>query len=198
MNENASRPHRCCGEHTRAELMRRSVAEAGKGLPAIEPGMPSPAGTGLSRRSFLLRSGGLALSVYGASLIKPAAFNEGIAKAAASDGRVLVSVFLDGGVDSLSLLAPVLDPRYQELQAAVTSGGEHDFDVGMHSTDSVDLGFVFSGEVTLIQGDGSEATLKPGDVMVQNGAKHAWENRSSEPCMICFVVLGADRTSAQA
>jgi uncharacterized protein (DUF1501 family) len=116
MSETPARPHRCCGEHTRAEMLRRRVAEAGKGLPAIEPGMPAPAGTGLSRRSFLMRSGGLALSVYGASLLKPSAFTEGIAKAASADGRVLVSIFLDGGVDSLSLLAPVLDPRYQELR----------------------------------------------------------------------------------
>lgn len=99
------------------------------------------------------------------------------------------------GVKGAEFPAIAPDPRYQQLQAAVTSGGEHDFDVGMHSTDSVDLGFVFSGEITLIQGDGSEATLKAGDVMVQNGAKHAWENRSGEPCMICFVVLGTNRTA---
>ena len=35
--------------------------------PAVERGMPLPAGTGLSRRSFLMRSAGLALSVYGGS-----------------------------------------------------------------------------------------------------------------------------------
>ena len=45
-----------CEEFGRAQLMRRAVAEAGRGLPSIEPGMPTPAGTGLSRRSFLLRS----------------------------------------------------------------------------------------------------------------------------------------------
>ena len=53
-----------CDDCTRTDLLR---AAAGKGLPAIEPGMPTPAGTGLSRRSFLARSAGLALSVYGAS-----------------------------------------------------------------------------------------------------------------------------------
>jgi len=35
-----------CAEFTRATLFRRSVAEAGRGLPAIEAGMPLPAGTG--------------------------------------------------------------------------------------------------------------------------------------------------------
>ena len=78
--------HRCCGEFTRSELARRSLAEAGRGLPSIESGMPAPAGTGLNRRSFLLRSGALALSVYGASLLKPQAFAEGIARAAGSQG----------------------------------------------------------------------------------------------------------------
>ncbi len=112
----APRHHSCCGEFTRSELARRSLAEAGKGLPAIERGMPAPAGTGLSRRSFLLRSGGLALSLYGASLLNPRAFVDGIAKAAGSQGKVLVSVFLDGGIDALSVLSPVNDNTYRQLR----------------------------------------------------------------------------------
>jgi len=111
-------PHRkgCCNEFTRAELARRSLAEAGKGLPTIERGMPAPAGTGLSRRSFLLRTGGLALSVYGASLLNPRAFVDGIAEAAGAQGKVLVSVFLEGGIDALSVLSPVNDDDYIRLR----------------------------------------------------------------------------------
>ena len=74
--------HNCCNNYTRSQLLRSAAAEAGRGLPAIEPGMPEPAGTGLSRRSFLSRSAGLALAVYGASKIPLAAFEEGIAQAA--------------------------------------------------------------------------------------------------------------------
>ncbi len=111
------RPHRCCSEHTRAEMLRKGFAEAGRGLPSIESGMPAPAGTGLSRRSFLMRSGGLALSVYGASLIDTSAFSEGIAKAAdLSNPKVLVSVFLEGGIDALSVLSPVADDDYRRLR----------------------------------------------------------------------------------
>jgi uncharacterized protein (DUF1501 family) len=111
----SARPHNCCGDYTRSQLLRSAAAEAGKGLPVIEPGMPEPAGTGLSRRKFLSRSAGLALAVYGASKIPLSAFETGIAQAATGD-KVLVSVFFDGGIDALSVLAPVGDPRYSQLR----------------------------------------------------------------------------------
>src|SRR5581483_8996096 len=86
-----------CDECTRADLLR---ATAGRGLPAIEPGMPVPAGTGLTRRGFVARSVGIALSVYGVGRL--AAFDEGIANAAAAGPQpILVTVFLQGGADSL-------------------------------------------------------------------------------------------------
>lgn len=106
-----------CADFSRSELLHRAVAEAGRGLPVIEAGMPLPAGTGLTRRALVVRSLGLALSVYGGSRLSAAAFEDGIAQAAATGGdRVLVSVFLDGGADSLSILAPVFDGRYQALR----------------------------------------------------------------------------------
>ncbi len=108
---------RHCQDYSRGRLLREAAAHAGNGLPAIEPGMPAPAGSGLSRRSFLLRSAGLALSVYGASLLRPEAFEEGIAgAAAATPGPVLVSVFLDGGADALSMLFPAGDADYLRLR----------------------------------------------------------------------------------
>ena len=104
-------PRACCTEHGRA-------ARAGAGLPAIESGMPDPAGTGLSRRSLLLRSAGLALAVYGGGrALGLPAFEEGIARAAAGpESSVLLTVFLDGGCDGLSVLAPVGDDRYRRLR----------------------------------------------------------------------------------
>jgi uncharacterized protein (DUF1501 family) len=105
----------CCRNYTRSQLLRAAAAEAGQGLPGIEAGMPLPAGTGLTRRGFLSRAAGLALAVYGAGKIPLAAFEEGIAGAAAP-GKVLVSVFFDGGIDSMSLLAPVGDPLYAGLR----------------------------------------------------------------------------------
>src|SRR5215210_4977731 len=108
-----------CRDFTRTELMRHAAAEAGRGLPAIEPGMPAPAGTGLSRRSFLVRGAGLAMSVYGAGRLGVGAFEEGIAAAAGGSNRVLVSIFLSGGCDGMSVLAPVGDPRYSQLRPSL-------------------------------------------------------------------------------
>jgi uncharacterized protein (DUF1501 family) len=108
-----------CNDFTRSQLLRRGVALAGKGLPQIEPGMPLPAGTGLDRRTFLLRSAGAALSVYGASMLSPRHFEEGIAQASAAsspDQPVLVSIFMEGGWDALSVLAPVREAKYKELR----------------------------------------------------------------------------------
>ena len=108
-----------CNDFNRAALLRRGAAVAGKGLPKIEPGMPMPAGTGLDRRTFLLASAGAALSVYGASMLSPRHFEEGIAEAAAASGPnqpVLVSIFMEGGWDALSVLAPVKEAKYKELR----------------------------------------------------------------------------------
>jgi len=104
-----------CDEFSRASLVRRTAAEAGRGLPAIEPGMPLPAGTGLDRRAFVTRTFGLALSVYGIG--KLGLFEEGIARAASGPAQpVLVSVFLPGGADALSVLYPALDSNYRQLR----------------------------------------------------------------------------------
>jgi uncharacterized protein (DUF1501 family) len=109
-----------CDECSRADVLR---AVAGSGLPEIEPGMPTPAGTGLTRRSFVARSVGLAMSVYGIG--KFGLFEEGIAAAAAGPRQpILVTVFLQGGADALSMLYPDGDPLYRKLrpQLAVTGG----------------------------------------------------------------------------
>jgi uncharacterized protein (DUF1501 family) len=108
-----------CNDFTRSQLMRAGIAQAGRGLPAIEPGMPIPAGSGMDRRSFLLRSAGAMLSVYGASALSPRHFEEGIAQAAAASSPndpVLVSIFMEGGWDALSVLSPVREARYHELR----------------------------------------------------------------------------------
>jgi uncharacterized protein (DUF1501 family) len=108
-----------CNDFTRSQLLRAGIAQAGRGLPSIEPGMPLPAGSGMDRRAFLLRSLGAVLSVYGAGALSPRHFEEGIAQAAAAappNQPVLVSIFMEGGWDALSVLAPVKEAKYHELR----------------------------------------------------------------------------------
>ena len=47
----------------------------------------------------------------------------------------------------------------------------------MHRTRTLDYMVAIEGEIVLILDD-SETVLKPGDVVVQRGTDHAWENRS--------------------
>jgi uncharacterized protein (DUF1501 family) len=106
-----------CRDCSRTEVLRRAVAEAGRGLPGIEPGMPIPAGTGLTRRGFVSRAAGLALAIYGGGALSAGAFEDGIASAATTPAQnVLVVVYLSGGIDGLSVLFPAGDPLYYQLR----------------------------------------------------------------------------------
>jgi len=60
----------------------------------------------------------------------------------------------------------------------------------MHRTRTLDYVVVIEGELVLILDD-SEVTLKPGDVVVQRGTDHAWENRSSRIARAAFFHIDA-------
>jgi mannose-6-phosphate isomerase-like protein (cupin superfamily) len=60
----------------------------------------------------------------------------------------------------------------------------------MHRTRTLDYVVVIEGELVLILDD-SEAILKPGDVVVQRGTDHAWENRSDMIARAAFFHLDA-------
>jgi quercetin dioxygenase-like cupin family protein len=58
----------------------------------------------------------------------------------------------------------------------------------MHRTESIDYGIVIEGEIYLIL-DESETLIKPGNVVIQRGTNHAWDNRGSTPCRMIFVLI---------
>ncbi len=62
---------------------------------------------------------------------------------------------------------------------------------GMHTTATVDYEFVVSGSIVLELDDGTEVELHPGDTLIQNGTRHAWRNRGTEPCQMVVVLIGA-------
>jgi mannose-6-phosphate isomerase-like protein (cupin superfamily) len=64
---------------------------------------------------------------------------------------------------------------------------------GMHASDTIDFEYVLSGEVWLELDDGQEVHLRAGDTLVQNGTRHAWRNKSSEPCRVVYFLVGAHR-----
>lgn len=57
-----------------------------------------------------------------------------------------------------------------------------------HRTRSVDYGIVIEGEVVLVL-DGSETVLRAGDVAVQRGTMHRWENRTDRVARMAFVLV---------
>lgn len=61
----------------------------------------------------------------------------------------------------------------------------------MHITQSVDYALVISGEIWAVL-DEEEVLMKAGDVLIQRATNHAWSNRSSEPCLIAFVLVDAN------
>jgi hypothetical protein len=64
---------------------------------------------------------------------------------------------------------------------------------GFHTTDSIDFGYVSSGEVWLELDDGKEVLLRTGDTYIQNGTRHAWRNKGSVVCTVVVCMVGAKR-----
>jgi quercetin dioxygenase-like cupin family protein len=61
----------------------------------------------------------------------------------------------------------------------------------MHRTRTVDYGIVLEGEMVLILTD-SEVPLKAGDIVIQRGTDHAWENRSDHLARMAFILLDGE------
>lgn len=61
---------------------------------------------------------------------------------------------------------------------------------GLHSTQTLDFVTVVSGEVDLRMPDGSSERLRAGDVVVQQGAAHAWRNPGPDQLVLAVVMLG--------
>ena len=67
---------------------------------------------------------------------------------------------------------------------------------GMHTTDTIDYGIVLSGEIWLELDDGLTCHLRPHDVVIQNGTRHAWRNKSDREATLAFVLIGAQGWAA--
>jgi mannose-6-phosphate isomerase-like protein (cupin superfamily) len=91
--------------------------------------------------------------------------------------------------------SPEFDPELSVQQQLAASPGlaelfEPDAP-GFHTTPTTDIGVVISGRIVLELDDGTTSELAAGDVVVQNGTRHAWRNPSDEPARMLFVLIGA-------
>jgi glyoxylate utilization-related uncharacterized protein len=62
----------------------------------------------------------------------------------------------------------------------------------VHRTLTTDYGVVLSGEIVLELDGGEEKTIHAGEFIIQQGTNHKWTNRTSEPCRIMWVMVGAN------
>ena len=101
------------------------------------------------------------------------------------------------GLEMAGLIESGFDPAAfrSEYTSKVPGLGEvHEVaDPSMHETNTIDYGIVISGEIDLELDDGKEVHLKAGDCIVQNGTRHGWRNRGAEPCVMAFIMIGAER-----
>lgn len=68
-------------------------------------------------------------------------------------------------------------------------------DPAMHCTPTLDYGVLLEGELWLELDNGEQRLLQVGDVIIQQGTRHAWRNRSSRPARALFFMLGLDPIS---
>ena len=61
---------------------------------------------------------------------------------------------------------------------------------GSHRTPSIDYSILMEGELWLETDDGAHTRMTPGDIVVQNGTRHAWRNRSDSPAVLVSVLVG--------
>ena len=90
-----------------------------------------------------------------------------------------------GGLDLL------LDELEKEMPGAIKY--QEKDSPGMHTTDTIDFEYIISGDVWLELDDGKEVHLQAGDTVIQNGTRHAWHNKGSEPCSMVICLIGAHR-----
>jgi len=88
-----------------------------------------------------------------------------------------------------------LRDRADSREVFASLGASHAVDTSsktpmMHTTASVDYAIVLSGEIWAVMDEG-ETCMKAGDVLIQRGTNHAWSNRSNDPALIAFILVGA-------
>jgi len=70
--------------------------------------------------------------------------------------------------------------------------GPHSAKSMFHKTDTLDYVVCLEGEM-IHHMDKGFVTLKPGDVLIQRGTNHCWENRGDVPARLVIVLVDGNR-----
>ncbi len=113
----------------------------------------------------------------------------------APDGAYFYEIWSTGAMPA-PITATEDDPTHTALTVPPSPNGTkiriNEFPPGavspMHRTQSVDYGIVLSGEVVLALDD-TETVLRAGDVAVQRGTNHRWENRTAQTARMAFILV---------
>ncbi len=105
------------------------------------------------------------------------------------------SASIDGSIDGES------DPGNRKLAGIAPPEGGHVFRIlqlapgkgaFMHRTDTVDYCIVMKGACVMKLDGDEEVAMSAGDILVQRGTWHGWENRGEEPCQLAFILIRAE------
>ncbi|QBR04136.1 cupin domain-containing protein [Paraburkholderia pallida] len=89
----------------------------------------------------------------------------------------------DSGEQELGVPPPASGSRFSVVEFEV--GNEPH---GLHRTDSIDYVICLAGELELVL-DSQTVRVRPGDIVVQRGTRHAWINRGTVPARIAVVLI---------
>ncbi len=105
------------------------------------------------------------------------------------------SAHVNGDVDGAD------DPGNRKLPGISPPEGGHVFRIlqlapgksaFMHRTDTLDYAIVMKGACVMKLDDDEEVAMSAGDVMIQRGTWHGWENRGDEPCQLAFILIRSE------
>jgi hypothetical protein len=89
---------------------------------------------------------------------------------------------------------PAFDPEAASAEDQAMNPGLYElFEAdapGMHTSPTIDYAVVTHGELVLELDDGVTVPLTAGDIVVQNGTRHAWRNPTDTPATIFVVLMG--------
>lgn len=80
------------------------------------------------------------------------------------------------------------EKAWAKIYEAIGASAESNDGRSMHKTHTIDYVVVLHGEIVCVLEDG-EVLLKQGDVLIQRGTNHAWENRSNAPCTVIGIMV---------